>query len=354
MRVVRPGPERDAFIQRIRERWVADEAALRQAPFSILGLAPPFPNPVGLSSFGSVNGQIASVGLQYGASGPTPTPLVTVSTEVSADRGPVPVTDVLQNLLSEHEDVNHPSPPGGRDPEAAEIPIDGVPRRFRVLDSGRAWAAVAELNLDDVALLVTIAARNWPLAEVALTHVTDLEPFFAARRQRVEAAMARAGSQPGPEDWDLPPAVGLSAHQALADRMIAITRERMAAGFPFHGSLGSDYARLWEAATRAQMELAGQGRDDAEDAIHSAINHLCQLVQSANWFGDSDLARDATAETLDHVAYRRDGPSAEAQRAWSRYWDLHGQQPPAFESLSSAQESWLAAWQRWVDRRQVT
>jgi hypothetical protein len=137
--------------------------------------------------------------------------------------------------------------------------------------------------------------------------------------------------------------------------MIATTRESTPRGVAARPSpLPSDYAQRWEVATRAQMELAGQGRHEAEDAIHSAINHLCQLVQSASWFGDFDLAEDATAETLDHIAYGRDVPSAEAQRAWSRYWDLHGQQPPAFESLSSAEESWLAAWQRWVERRQVT
>jgi hypothetical protein len=99
------------------------------------------------------------------------------------------------------------------------------------------------------------------------------------------------------------------------------------------------------------MELAGQGRDEAADAIHSAINHLCQLVQSANWFSNADLADEATAETLDYVTYARDVPSAQAQHAWSRYWDLHGQQPPAFESLASAKETWLAAWQRWVEHR---
>ena len=352
MRRVRPGPGSDASIRRIREQWAADEAALKRAAFPILGLAPPFPSPLGLSSFGAVNGQIVSVELQYGTAGPTPAPLVTVSTEASSDRGTIPVAEVLRDLLRESQEPGQPLPLGRRDPEAAEILIDGAGRPASILDNGRAWAAVAEPHIDDVALLVTVAAHGWPLSGLELTRVDDLEPFLAGRRERVEAALARSGSHAGPEDWDLPPASGLDGHQALAHMMIAITRERMASGFPYERSpFASDYPRRWEVATRAQMALAGQSREDAEDAIHSVINHLCQLAQSASWFTNSDLADTAIAETLDHVAYGRDVPSAEAQLAWSRYWGLHGQGPPAFESLSSAKESWLAAWQQWLEQR---
>ena len=352
MRRVRPGPKSDAFIRRIREQWAADEAALNRASFPILGLVPPFPYPVGLTSFGATNGQITSVGLQYGTAGPTPASRVTVSTEASGDRGAIPVADVLRDLLRESQDPGQPLPLGRQDPEAAEVLIDGTGWPASILDNGRAWAAVAEPHIDDVALLVIVAAFDWPLSGLKLTRVDDLEPFLASRRERVEAALARSGSHAGPEDWDLPPADGLAGHQALTEMMIAVTRERMASGFPADRSpLANDYARRWEVATRAQMALAGQSRDDAEDAIHSVINHLCQLVQSANWFTNSDLADTATAETLDHVAYGRDVPSAEAQLAWSHYWGLHGQDLPAFESLSSAKESWLAAWQRWVEHR---
>lgn len=354
MRVVRPGPERDAAIQRMRERMAADEAALKRASFAIFGLTPPFPTPIGVGSFETVNGQVRTVGLHYGAPGPTPVPLVMVNTEAVGDRGPISVAEVLRGLLSQLEGATHIPPPPGGEPEAAEILIDGVSCAASTLGSGPVWAAVAEPTIDDVALLVTIAARDWPRANVALIHVTDLEPFFAGRRQRVEAALARAGSHPGPEDWDLPPASGLAGHQALAEMMIAIARERMASGFPHERSpLANDYGKRWEVATRAQMALAGQGRDEADDAIHSMINHLTQLVQSANWFNDSAVADEATAETLDYVAYGPDVPSADAQQAWSRYWSLHRQQPPAFESLSSAEEAWLAAWQRWVERREV-
>lgn len=351
MRRVQPGPEREAFVRRIREQWATDEAALRRAPFPILGLTRPFPNPVGVSSYGTVDGHIADVGLRYGAPGPALTPLVIVTTaRASGDRGRLRVADVLRNALTELEGAEQPVPPGRREPEVAEVLIEGVPWPTSILNSGQVWAAVAEPHVDDVALQVTIAGRDWPLSGLAPTRVDDLEPYFAAKRERIEA-LDRAGAAPGPETWDLPPTVGLAAHQALADRMIAITRERMAAGFPFHGSLGSDYARLWEAATRAQMALADQSRADAEDSIHSVINHLCQLAESTTWFANSNLADKAIAETLEYVAYGRDVRSAEAQKAWSRYWGLHGQEPPAFESLSSAEESWRAAWQQWVEHR---
>jgi hypothetical protein len=357
MRRLRAGPERDAAIQRMRDRCEADEAAIRQAPFPILGLAPPFPTPVGLGTFGTVNGQATDIGLRYGGSGPSPGPVVmTCTTAAAGDRASLSVADVLRDLLGdvlrEYADIDQSLPPRRADPETAEVLVDGVPQPARIVDNGLAWATIAEPYVDDVAVVVTVAARGWPLSGLRLTRVDDLEPFLASRRQRFEAALARAGSRPGPEDWDLPPASGLAGHQALATAMIAMTRQSMAAGGLVRDApLRSGYAQRWEVATRAQMNLAGQGRDTAEDAIHSMINHLSQLAQSAGWFTNSELGDEAIAETLDHVAYGRDVPSTEAQRAWGRYWGLHGQDPPAFESLSSANESWLAAWQRWVEHR---
>lgn len=357
MRRMRPGPDRDAAIQRMRDRWMADEAALRQAPFPILGLAPPFPTPVDLGTLGTVNGQVADVGLRYGESGSSPGPVVMVCTASAAgERASLSVADVLRDLLDdvvrEYADIAQSPPPGRADPEAAEVLIDGVPHPARTMDNGIAWAAIAEPFVDDVALLVTVAARGLPLSRLALTRVDDLEPFLTTRRERIDAALARAGSRPGPEDWDLPPARGLAGHQALATAMIAMTQQSMAAGGLVRDTpLGSGYAQRWEVATRAQMDLAGQRRDEAEDAIHSMVNHLCELAQSASWFTNSDLANNAIAETLDHFAYGRDVPSAEAQQAWSRYWSLHGQDPPVFAELSSARDTWQAAWQRWVEYR---
>jgi len=278
--------------------------------------------------------------------------MVTVSTAPEwADRTGSSVADVLGEVVRESEDERSPAPAPG-DPVTAEVLIDGVPWMASTIESGQTWATVVTPHVADVELFVTVTARDWPPSGLALTRVHDLEPFFAGRRARIEAVLAGGGSQPGPGDWDLPPARGLEGHQALADMMIATTRESMAEGPALRRSpLPNDYAKRWEIATRAQMQLAGQRRNEAEDEIHSVINHLCQLAQKATWFGDRDLAKRAIGETLGYVAYGRDVPSAEAQRAWSRYWGLRGQDPPAFESLSSAEESWLAAWQHWLESR---
>jgi hypothetical protein len=336
----------------MRERWAADEAALRRAPFPIVGLAPPFPGPVSLGSLETGNGQVLKVGLLYGETGLDSGPRVMVCTApASADRSSNPVADLLRSLLREFEGDAEDSSPNHGVMQLAEVLLDGAPQPTHTLDNGRSWTAVAESWLDGIPVRVTVAARGRPLSDVALARVDDLEPFFAGRRERVEAVLARAGSQAGPEDWDLPPASGLAGHQALVSAMIAMTQARMAAGGLVRSpSLRSDYARLWEVATRAQMALAGQQREQAEDAVHSLVNQLCQLAESASWFSNSDLADKAVAETLDQVALGRDVPSAGAQQAWSRYWSLHGQRPPAFETLSSAKESWLAAWQHWAEQ----
>jgi hypothetical protein len=351
MRRLRAGPQRDAAIQRIRERWTADEEALGRAPFPIVGLAPPFPSPVSLGTLETGNGQVLKAGLLYGAPGPPSGRQVSVCTAAAPpDPEDLSFDDLLNDLLREFEGDGEDPPPDVGAARRAEVLLDGVQLPMHALEHGAVSVAVAAPRLDDVTLLVTVATRGLPLSEVALTRVDDLEPFLTGRRERIEAALARAGTQPGPEDWDLPPASGLAGHQALARAMIATTQARMAPGHAARGpSLGSEYAQRWEVATRAQMELAGQQRDQAEDEIHSMINHLCQLAQSANWFSSPDLADKAIAETLDHVAYLRDVPSGAAQQAWSRYWSLHGQEPPAFETLSSAKQSWLAAWEHWVE-----
>jgi hypothetical protein len=349
MRRLRAGPERDAAIQRMRDRWSADEAALRRAAFPVVGLAPPFPSPVSLGGFETGNGEVLKAGLLYGAWRPSASPQVSVCTAPApADPGALPFADLLRDLLREFDgDGDDPLPDSGV-VQHAEVLIDGVPQPVHLLEKGTVSVAIAAPRLDEMALLVTVAARGLPLSELALARVDDLEPFLAGRRERIEAALARSGSQPGPEDWDLPPASGLEGHQALARVMIAMTQARMAAGDALPDpSLGSDYARRWEVATRAQMDLAGQQRDQAEDEIHSMVNHLCQLAESARWFSNPDLAGRAIGETLDHVAYGRDGQSAPAQQAWARYWGLHGQVPLAFGTMSSAKESWLAAWERW-------
>ncbi len=354
MRYLRAGPERDAAIQRMRNHWAAQDAALRRGSFPVVGLAPPFPGPVALGGTESVNGEVTRVGLLYGGHDPAAGPRVTVSTAPAPrDAESLPVADVLrdalQDVLRDETDDADVLP----DRAVAEVTVllDGVPQVTHTLGNEQGWAAITRVGIDGVALLVTIAAHGWPLSELRLAHVDDLEPFLAGRRERVEAALARAGTQPGPEDWELPPAEGLEGHRALADMMVAMARANEEAGGPRREApLPSGYAQRWEVAIRAQMALAGQPREQAEDAVHSMANHLGQLARAASWFGNPDLADRATAETIAHVAVSRDVPSAAAQRAWSAYWTLHGQRPREFTALTAAQDAWLTAWQRWAER----
>ncbi len=354
MRYLRAGPERDAAIQRMRNHWAAQDAELRRGSFPVVGLAPPFPGPVALGGTESVNGEVTRVGLLYGGQDPATGPRVTVSTAPApGDAESLPVADLLRDALQgvlsdETDDADVLS-----DRAVAEVTVllDGVPRVTHTLGNEQVWAAITRVGIDGVALLVTIAAHGWAVSGLRLARVDDLEPFLAGRRERVIAALARAGTRPGPEDWDLPPAQGLQGHRALADMLIAMARATEEAGGPRgSASLPGDYGRRWEVAIRAQMALAGQPREQAEDAVTSMANHLGQLARAASWFGNPDLADRATAETIADVAVGRDVPSAVAQRAWSAHWTLHGRQPPEFTTMTAAEGDWLTAWQAWAER----
>jgi hypothetical protein len=59
--------------------------------------------------------------------------------------------------------------------ERVEIPVDGEPVAFEVLGDGRRWVAQGEQG----DLVVTLEARDLPLAEVRLVRITDVEPYLA-------------------------------------------------------------------------------------------------------------------------------------------------------------------------------
>ena len=59
--------------------------------------------------------------------------------------------------------------------ERVEIPVDGAPVSFELLGDGRHWVAQGERG----DLVVTLEARDLPLAQVQLVRVTDLEPYLA-------------------------------------------------------------------------------------------------------------------------------------------------------------------------------
>jgi hypothetical protein len=55
-----------------------------------------------------------------------------------------------------------------------EILVDGEPVTFEVLGDGRRWVAQGEYG----DLVVTLEARDLPLAQVRLVRVTDVEPYL--------------------------------------------------------------------------------------------------------------------------------------------------------------------------------
>jgi hypothetical protein len=59
--------------------------------------------------------------------------------------------------------------------ERVEIPVDGEPVSFELLADRRHWVAQGERG----DLVVTLEARDFPLAQVQLVRVTDLEPYLA-------------------------------------------------------------------------------------------------------------------------------------------------------------------------------
>ncbi len=59
--------------------------------------------------------------------------------------------------------------------EGVEIPVDGEPVSFELLTDGWYWVAQSERG----DLVVTLEARDFPLAQVQLVQVTNLEPYLA-------------------------------------------------------------------------------------------------------------------------------------------------------------------------------
>lgn len=370
MRRVRPGPELEAARRQIREGWAEEESALRPPPFPILGLTVPHPTPVALHGVESADGEVTGVGLGYGVGEPAAHPQIAVST-YPLDKNPYPPD--LAGLVRTLDPSEWDAWPRESDRETT-VSIAGQYCPAEVVRKGAAWVLRAETTVGGVGLLVGVLSRTWPLEEATLAQVEDLEVFLAGRREQMEALFAREPGRPPPEEWDLPAVRGTEAHVELARSTSAHLRAVHAAVTegrrPPRPEDGSP--ERWERATRAQIALTGQERPEAEDAVHSMINHLGELAQHADWF-HADLAEQALAETIEYVALSRDVPSAPAQRAWSRWQDHLRDRPHRdrprfgpeakqtqdeaagqrrwFQETSLLQREWETAWQHWVDER---
>lgn len=69
-----------------------------------------------------------------------------------------------------HEISQRPIPPW----DHVTVLVDGAPRVFDLVQAGQDWVALAELK----GVAVEIRSRAVPLEDVALTRVTDLDPYF--------------------------------------------------------------------------------------------------------------------------------------------------------------------------------
>lgn len=367
LRSVGPGPERDATFDRMLRRNERQAEALQSLTFPVLGLPVPYTAPVALTGTSAMTDRVISVELSFGDLYDSGAPVLVVRTTHSdagnsvRSRIPEPLSGAVSSLdrLS--------GPVGGESVErSAEVVVEGSPVAARLVERDNVWALRAATTLDGVAIAVDVDGRAWSPSEVALVRVTDFTPFVAAQRARIERLRAQPPG-PGPEIWDLPPARNLEAHEALVAMVLRTHGQPAPDRRP--SPLPPEWARVWEAATRAQMVLAGQDRRTAEDAAHSLVNQLTHLAEDAPWFADQHLMTLAIEETIAYVARREGVASLPAQQAWSRYWDDRTP-PPRSEAIGGASSpaeierraawhadsqrrkaDWLAAWGTWAEQQ---
>jgi hypothetical protein len=147
-------------------------ARFRAAPFPLYGLPPAWSGPRFLAGWGARRDRRAggerTTSMQLGHGDPTAArgPLLLV--EVDAAAWPrVTHPDLAARL-------GRPAGPGAGS-ERVEIPVDGAPVGFDLLADGSRWVAQGEAG----DLVVTLEARDLPVAEVRLVSVTDLAPYLA-------------------------------------------------------------------------------------------------------------------------------------------------------------------------------
>ncbi|HDH25954.1 MAG TPA: hypothetical protein ENH00_07160 [Actinobacteria bacterium] len=218
-------------------------------------------------------------------------------------------------------------------------------------------------------MTVTVVGRGVSSVGMELRRVEDLVPYWEGRAELL-SALAAARTYERPEEMDLPPAVGLEAPRALVEAVLVegawLSRElrRRRPPSPRRRPV-LDLARLWEASTRAQMQLARQPREQAKQSVTAMVNQLVSLVEKTEWFGDVALRQAAIDETLAYWVLGRKASSGSAQRAWQRLWEAM-QRPPEVtgdtpgiddlatfrahsETVGGLERTWLEAWRQWAD-----
>jgi hypothetical protein len=280
-----------------------------------------------------------------------------------------------RDRLYDHAGIDEPQPQTTDEVTAAPV-IDDIPVPAVVRREDDLWAARAVVRREDrdgqpVDLTVTVMGRGVSLEAVRLAPAGDLAPYLAGREEQQARLLQHLASVAGPppEELEIPPARGVEAYLALIEDSIAsadasrrAAREGRCRREPRDWS--DHEGRLWEAAVRAQMRLATQTRDQADEAVGSLVNHMIELSEAADWFADPALRQPAIDESLRYVIFDSDVPSRPAQEAWQRAWARRRHPPfldpqPAQEAVRVLAASFerdraelLDASRRWIDERQ--
>jgi hypothetical protein len=353
-------PELAAMVAR---EQAALEDRIRVSGLPLVALAEPTPSPRMLGDASTCDGVTESVGLAYGDPMAADGPLV----QVHCARWPQSLLrpPQLRDLLEQELDRIGDRPVVGQAVEQAVLRIDGQPCPAAVpRASPRWWAARCSYRGAEV----TVVARDWELVWTRLVSVADVEPFLRGRREYLAGLRAGPPAPPVPVEVEADVA---GAHRALVEAVLAQARDaaaRVGQGQPPRRRGTERLGGLWEAATRAQMRLADQSRQQANQAVTAMVNQLVGLQEEAAWFAEERLRGAAITETLLYWSGQSEAVwSRAAQQAWQQVWQLQRHQPPGglladeqqppaehadrlrrwVEQQHAARAVWLAAWEAW-------
>ncbi|GAB3872502.1 hypothetical protein GCM10029964_011010 [Kibdelosporangium lantanae] len=355
-----PSPEMEALLSRQEAEY---ERLVRASSLPLLGMAEPAPHPRLLGEAEIHDGVVESVGLAYGDLMRPSGPLVQVHTARWRPNRPSPpdLRWFLENLLDSMDDDGAVD----GEPVPAHVVVNGTPRPASLLRTRRKmWAARCWHQDSDV----IVVARDWELADTHLVAVPNLESFVRGRRDYLRDLRANPPTMPIMErPFDV-----ATAHRSLIDATLARSQamaDAARAGRPPRlRANGRKHGELWEAAVRAQMHLADQSRQDANEAVTILVNQLGRLQEKAGWFADRRLRDAAVTETLLYwTGMRTELLSRPAQEAWRGVWasqrtwapDPFAHQERTSDDslrrwhaeLMTGQDEWLRAWSEWVRRK---
>ncbi|MET0134152.1 MAG: hypothetical protein ABW215_11230 [Kibdelosporangium sp.] len=363
MELVPPSPEMEALFSRQEAEY---ERLVRASSLPLLGMAEPAPQPRLLGEAEINGGVVESVGLAYGDLMRPSGPLVQVHTARWRDNraSPPDLRQFLENLLDSMDDNG----PVDGDPVPAHVVVNGTPRPASLLRTRRKmWAARCWHQDSDI----IVVAREWELAATHLVAVPNLEPFLRGRRDYIRDLRENPPTMP---IMDRPFDVA-TAHRSLIDATLARRQQLEAAARegrpPRLRANGRKHGELWEAAVRAQMHLADQSRQDANEVVTILVNQLGRLQEKAGWFANRRLRDAAVTETLLYwTGMRTEQLSRPAQESWRTVWaSQRSWSPDPFArqertsrehddslrrwhaELMTGQDEWLRAWSEWVRQK---